>query len=218
MKKNYRIKVTLTGLRVGYMFFHHEPEKMPCAEFYFSPMHDREKLEREPVILRCVAYGDAAFVLREQGYRFLRLTGRIISNPGTPENRWVEEDYLLVEEVKFGKAAINVQTFNYASCHGKCHPQSLKYADGFTLRGVDRNGDPGGMFCLMDRKLTKEEKKIVFAGGELTVIGTLKTQEAADEDASVSEQRKAGSCFMILVKRIILPKQDKKTRDQRRTK
>ena len=218
MKKNYRIKVTLTGLRTGRLFFHHEPDKVPCAEFYFSPLYNREKLEREPVILRCVAYGDAALILLEQGHRFLRLTGRIISNVGNPSNQWVEKDYLLVEEVKFGKAAINVQPFNYASCHGVCHPQSMQYADGFTLRGVDRNGDPGGMFCLMDRKLTKEEKKIVFTGGEFTVIGSLKSQVPVDEDASVSEQMKAGSCFMILVKRIILPKQEKKTRDQRRTK
>ena len=206
MKKNFRIKVTLTGLRMGKMFFHHEPAKVPCAEFYFSPIREREKLERLPLIMRCLAYGDAALLLNEQGHRFLRLTGRIITNVGDPVNEWAERDYLLVEDVKYGEAAINVKNFNYASCHGESHYIPLRYADGFVLRGVDRNGDICGMFCVMDRKLNREEKKIVTAGGEITVIGSLRPQEPADEDDPVPLQMKAGSCLMISGERILLPK------------
>ena len=207
MKANFRIKVVLTGLKVGRMFFHHEPEKMPCAEFYFSPIRDRVKLETEPVIMRCVAYGDVALLLKAQGHRFLRLTGRIISDEGNPKDNWLEKDYLLVESVKFGDAALQAKHYNYASCHGVCHYDSYSISrDSFVLRGIDRLGDHGGMYCMMNRRLLKEEMNVVLAKKEVTVIGELRTQMPADADDSVSLKMEAGSCFMILGYRMLLSK------------
>ena len=63
MKSKYKNRILLVGITVGSVFFHHEPGKKPCAEFYFQPLK-KKYCEKERMILRCKAYDEAAYTVK----------------------------------------------------------------------------------------------------------------------------------------------------------
>ena len=204
MKSKYKNRILLVGITVGSVFFHHEPGKKPCAEFYFQPFK-KKYCEKERMILRCKAYDEAAYTVKNSYHGYFYLVCQKVTSDLDPYDAWETQDYLLVVHAFSGCSALESRIFNHASCSGDV----IYFSEGpgdkqeFMLFGFDSCGDSHSFYCRMARPLTQEEKMLLHEKVAVTVIGEIRPHQEADDNFSVTDMMDAGKHLILSVRRII---------------